>query len=163
MSLLSSQDLIECIKNTKKPTMGICLGMQIMFERSAEGDVNCIGIFKNKIIKLPNNIRIPQMGWNKLLYASEASVVSLSFMERLGEVGKVDSKTEDQKKINKFVYFANSYYAPIGDYTINYVDYEGIKISAMVQKDNFFGCQFHPEKSGKVGEEILDSFIKDNR
>lgn len=135
MDLLNKQDLIHSVQNTKKPTLGICLGMQIMFKYSKEGDVDCIDIFNERIIKLSNNVRVPQMGWNKL----------------------IDEKNTEYN--NQYVYFANSFYAPIGNYTINYVDYEGIAISAMINKDNFFGCQFHPEKSGKIGEKILNNFL----
>lgn len=135
MDLLDKQGLIECVKNTKKPTLGICLGMQIMFEYSEEGDVICLGIIKGNIIKLPSNIRTPQMGWNKLF----------------------NGKYNDE-----FVYFAHSYYSRISDYTRSYVDYEGIKISAIVEKDNFIGCQFHPEKSGIIGIKILSDFLYEN-
>jgi glutamine amidotransferase len=134
MDLLHSQGLIECVKNTIKPVLGICLGMQIMFNFSEEGYVDCLGIFDGKIVKLPENVRIPQMGWNKL----------------------VNGKYEDE-----FVYFANSYYATISEYTESYIDYENIKISAIVRMNNFVGCQFHPEKSGKVGEKILSDFLYD--
>lgn len=132
MNVLNEQNLAICIKDTKKPLLGICLGMQIMFEFSEEGSVNCLNIFDEKIIKLPTNVKIPQMGWNKIL---------------------------NGKYQNEFVYFANSFYLPISKYTQSYVDYEGIKISAIIKKDNFFGCQFHPEKSGKIGEKILKDFI----
>jgi glutamine amidotransferase len=135
MDLLDKQGLIECIKNATKPVLGICLGMQIMLKSSEEGNVYCLGIFDSKIIKLPKNVRTPQMGWNQLIN------------------GKYNAE---------FVYFANSYYAPIFKYTKSYVDYEGVKISAMIKKDNFVGCQFHPEKSGKVGEKILSDFLYEN-
>lgn len=134
MDLLNEQHLINCIKNSKKITLGICLGMQVMFQSSEEGSINCIGIFDQRVIKLPNNVRIPQMGWNKII---------------------------NGKYNNEFVYFANSYYAPISKYTQSYVEYEGVQISCIVKKDNFFGCQFHPEKSGKVGEKILIDFLYD--
>lgn len=134
MHLLHSQNLINCIKNTKKSVLGICLGMQIMFEKSEEGDVDCIGIFKGNVIELPNNVNSPQMGWNML---------------------------NNGKYKEEYVYFANSYYVAICEYTQSYVEYEGIKISAIVKKSNFIGCQFHPEKSAKVGEQILNDFLYD--
>ena len=132
MNLLHKQDLINAIKSTKKPVLGICLGIQIMFNFSEEGNTKCLGIFDENVIRLINNIQAPQMGWNKLI---------------------------NGKNADKFVYFANSYYVPICKYTESYVDYNGIKMSAMVKKNNFFGCQFHPEKSGKIGEEILKNFL----
>ncbi len=132
MDLLNSQGLAEAIKNTTKPVLGICLGMQIMFKFSEEGGVSCLGIFDEKVIKLPTSVRTPQMGWNKLI---------------------------NGKYANEFVYFANSYYVPLCKYTESHVDYDGIRVSAMVKKNNFIGCQFHPEKSGDLGEKILYDFL----
>lgn len=132
MNLLSKQGLIECLRSTTKPVLGICLGMQIMCAFSQEGSTDCIGIFNENVVKLPTNVIVPQMGWNRLIN---------------GQYGE------------EFVYFANSYYVPICDDTISYVEYSGIKISAMIQKNNFLGCQFHPEKSGVIGSSILSDFI----
>ncbi|QED23616.1 imidazole glycerol phosphate synthase subunit HisH [Candidatus Deianiraea vastatrix] len=132
MDLLNLQNLTTVIKNTKKPVLGICLGMQIMCQFSEEGNVDCIGVFDKNIVRLPADVVTPQMGWNKLIG------------------GKYDGK---------FVYFANSFYLPKCEFTENYVDYCGIKISAMIRKDNFLGCQFHPEKSGEIGEKILSDFV----
>ena len=132
MEMIESQNLGNCIKNTKKPVLGICLGMQIMFEKSAEGSVDCLRIFEGEIVKIPDGVRSPQMGWNKIIG------------------GKYDGN---------FVFFANSYYSPIIDYTESFVEYFGVEISAIVQKNNFLGCQFHPEKSGVIGEKILNDFI----
>lgn len=131
MEVLNSQNLIDCVRSSKKPVLGICLGMQIMCNFSEEGNVNCLGIFDTKVIKLPDNVNSPQMGWNKLsgIYPEE------------------------------YVYFANSYYVPTFEYTKSYVDYNEIKISAIIRKNNFIGCQFHPEKSGLIGEKILSNFL----
>ena len=132
MELLRQQDLIDVIKNTTKPVLGICLGMQLMFSKSQEGDVDCLKIFDEEIIKLPSHVNIPQMGWNKL---------------------------ENGKYKDQFIYFANSYFAKPNADTEAFVDYDGIKVAAIVRKNNFYGCQFHPEKSGTVGENILRDFI----
>ncbi len=132
MDLLRSQNLIEVLKSTEKPVLGICLGMQIMFDYSSEGDVECLGIMAGRVVRLPQNLLAPQMGWNQLIG------------------GKYDGK---------FVYFANSYYAAPCLDTLSFVEYENLKIAAIVKKDNFFGCQFHPEKSGIVGQKILREFI----
>ncbi len=132
MEMILSQNLAHCIKNTKKSVLGICLGMQIMFKHSAEGNVDCLGIFDGNVVKIPDDIQTPQMGWNQIIG------------------GKYDGK---------FVFFANSFYTPIGDCTESFVEHFGIKISATVRKNNFIGCQFHPEKSGAIGEQILNDFI----
>jgi glutamine amidotransferase len=132
MELLKLQNLIEVVKSTNKPVLGICLGMQIMFESSKEGEVDCLGILKGKVIHFPQNVTAPQMGWNRLMG------------------GKYDSE---------FVYFANSYFTFPQENTLSYVDYENLKVAAIIQKNNFFGCQFHPEKSGVVGQKILEDFI----
>ncbi len=131
MKLLHLQNLVKALKSTKKPVLGICLGMQIMFDYSAEGDVECLGIISGKIIRLPKEVNSPQMGWNKL------------------KGGKHDGE---------FVYFANSYYLPARHDVLSYVEYENLKITAIIKKDNFLACQFHPEKSGVVGINILKEF-----
>ena len=132
MEMIEAQSLGNCIKKTKKPVLGICLGMQIMFEKSAEGCVDCLGIFKGEIMKIPDGVRSPQMGWNKMIG------------------GKYDGE---------FVFFANSFYSPNSENTESFVEYFGVEISAVVRKNNFLGCQFHPEKSGIIGEKILNDFI----
>lgn len=132
MDLLNMQNLAECIKNTAKPVLGICLGMQIMCSFSQEGDTECLGIFSQSAVRLPEDAVVPQMGWNRLLG---------------GKYG------------GEFVYFANSYYIPFCEYTESHVEYGGVDVSAIVRKDNFFGCQFHPEKSGAIGSRILNDFI----
>ncbi len=132
MKMLESQNLLDGICNFTKPVLGICLGMQIMFENSAEGNVNCLGIIPGKIEKIPDGITSPQMGWNRLI---------------------------NGKYAGNFVYFANSFYAKVAENTTSFVSYNRLEISAIVQYKNFIGCQFHPEKSGKVGEEILSDFL----
>ena len=132
MSMIKTQNLGDCIKKTQKPVLGICLGMQIMFEKSAEGGVDCLGIFDGEIVKIPDGIRSPQMGWNKIIGGEHHC---------------------------EFVFFANSFYAPTSQHTESFVEYFGVEISAIVRKNNFLGCQFHPEKSGVFGEKILNDFI----
>ena len=132
MEMLQQQDLIDCIKSTQKPVLGICLGMQIMCNFSQEFDTKCLGIFDEKVVHLPANVVAPQMGWNGI---------------------------ENGKYQGEFVYFCNNFYVPICKNTIAYVDYCGTKISAIIQKNNFTGMQFHPEKSGKVGEKILKDWL----
>lgn len=135
MKKLKNNDLINLIKSTKKTTLGICLGMQIMCNYSQEFNTDCLGIFDCDVIHLPSNVISPQMGWNCL---------------------------KKSKYENNYVYFANSFYAPLFDNTISFVEYGNIKISAIIKKDNFIGVQFHPEKSSKIGEQILKDFLGNN-
>lgn len=139
MDYLKERRLNEVILSLKQPVLGICLGMQLMCAFSEEGNVDCLGIFDQKI-KLFNNkkLKVPQVGWNQIF----------------------DLKSEifSNLKPEEFVYFVHSYYADLGKSTIATTNY-GIDYSAALQKDNFFGCQFHPEKSGDVGNKILENFI----
>ena len=133
MEMLQKQELVDCIKTTKKPVLGICLGMQIMCDFSEEFDTKCLGIFDEKVMHLPADLVAPQMGWNCF---------------------------ENGKYQGEFVYFCNNFYVPVCKNTTAFVDYFGLKISAIIQKNNFTGMQFHPEKSGKVGEKILADWLE---
>lgn len=133
MKKLQDNNLIDVILNCKKPVLGICLGMQIMCDFSQEFNTKCIGIFNENVIHLPENLVSPQMGWNCF---------------------------ENGKYKGEFVFFCNNFYVPICKNTTAFVDYFGTKISAIIQKDNFTGMQFHPEKSGKVGEKILLDWLE---
>jgi glutamine amidotransferase len=133
MAYLKEKGLDEVIKNLKQPFLGICLGMQLMCDYSEEGDVECLGIFKTKVKKFPPLDLVPQRGWNSIV-----------------QNGK-ENENED-------VYFVHSYYAEVckeTTATCNYI----LNFSAALQKDNFYGVQYHPEKSGKIGEEILNKFL----
>ena len=132
MEKLKENQLIDVILSCNKPVLGICLGMQIMCSFSQEFETKCLGIFNEKVKKIPDNLVSPQMGWNVI-------------------------ENGDYK--GEFVYFCNSFYVPICKNTTAFVDYFGTKISAIIQKDNFLGMQFHPEKSGKVGEEMLAEWL----
>ena len=133
MEMLQKQDLIDAIKSTQKPVLGICLGMQIMCIFSQEFNTKCLGIFDEKVIHLPDCLVSPQMGWNCI---------------------------ENGKHQGEFVYFCNNFYVPICKNTTAFVDYFGTKISEIIKKNNFTGMQFHPEKSGKVGEKMLGDWLR---
>lgn len=140
MKFLEESGLGNIIKELKQPVLGICLGMQLMCQHSEEGNVKCLGIFDTTVKKFQarNKEKIPHMGWNQI----------------------TDLKTSlfQKTKNNDFVYFVHSYYVPVCENTIattNYID----NFSAALNKNNFYACQFHPEKSGDIGSTILEQFI----
>ena len=140
MSNLESFNLTNFIKNTKKPLLGICLGMQILGDFSEELDQETLGIipFKTQKFELPKEYSLPHMGWNE-----------------------VASSHPLFKGLNgAYFYFVHSYHVALNDYTIATSDY-GVKFSASLAKDNFYGVQFHPERSGEAGEILISNFIKD--
>ena len=134
MKNLKDKDLISYIKNTKKQVLGICIGMQILYEHSEEDDVHCLGIIKGKIKKFKPTqaLPVPQMGWNNV--------------------------SDKNKKLSNQYYFANSYYAPVSEYTVATSSYIN-DFTSILQKDNFLGCQFHPEKSSFAGVKFLNYFM----
>ena len=139
MDELGKLDLIETIRNLKQPVLGICLGMQLLAEYSEEGETNGLGILKGNVRRFnAASLKVPQMGWNKL---------------NVGD-SKLFSGLESD-----FVYYVNSYYLPVNkEYTVGVSEY-GVNITGAIEKNNFYGCQFHPEKSGEFGEKILKNFI----
>lgn len=143
MNYLKERKLDEVIRNLKQPVLGVCLGMQLMCDHSEENDTKCLGIFDEQVKKFSNDsqvgsFKIPQIGWNKIY----------------------DVKTDLMEGVNdSYCYFVHSYYASLGEHTIATTDY--IKpYSAALHKNNFYGVQFHPEKSADKGERILKNFIE---
>lgn len=141
MAYLKDRNLDQLIVSLKQPVLGICLGMQLMCQYSAENDTKCLGIFEEQVLAFkPDqmNLKVPQIGWNTINHLKT---------ELFNEV------TE-----NSFTYFVHGFYAGIGVDTIattNYIqDY-----SSALHKNNFFGVQFHPEKSAAVGEQIIQNFL----
>lgn len=130
--------LDKVIPLLKQPVLGICLGMQLMCEHSQENDTDCLGIFPIEVKKFNVDLKVPHIGWNQI----------------------VDLKGHlfDKVKEADYVYYVHSYYIPMNVYSIANTNY-GIKYSGAIQKDNFYACQFHPEKSGDIGEQILKNFI----
>jgi glutamine amidotransferase len=137
MNALHSLELTSLIKELKQPVLGICIGMQIFYEYSQEQKTKCLGIINGEIKKLSaeQGIKVPQMGWNEVIFNSSAL-----------------------SKLNNHYYFANSYYAEGSSETAAVTDYK-VTMSSVVIKNNFIGCQFHPEKSSVAGEQFLDYFL----
>lgn len=140
MEYLKAHQLDQVIKNLTQPVLGICVGQQLLCRHSEEGDVNCIGIFDVDVKRFKpqkHEDKVPAMGWNELY----------------------DLKTDLYKGLSHpYSYFVHSYYVPLCEETIATADYI-LPYSASLHKDNFYTCQFHPEKSGKVGEQILRNFL----
>ena len=142
MQYLKEQRLDELIKGLKQPVLGICIGMQLLCRYSEEKNSDCLCVFDVPVLKFQpekQGDKVPHMGWN-----------NLSNME----TDLYSGISEDD-----FAYFVHSYYVPENEYTIATTDYIQ-KFSASMRKDNFYTTQFHPEKSGKVGEKILDNFLQ---
>ena len=141
MDKLRERGLIEAIKSRSNPTLGVCLGMQLMCEYSEEGNTNGMGIFDNKVlhIKGDDRLKVPHVGWN--------SIYNL-------KSGLFEGVEEDD-----FVYYVHSYSANINENTIATTDYP-LPFSGALNRANFYGCQFHPEKSGVLGAKILSNFLK---
>jgi len=141
MTFLKKEGLDEIIKSLKQPVLGICLGMQLLCEYSEEGETKGLGVFPQKVVKfIPNSkLKVPHMGWNTL------TCKSVSLLQGLPNTG--------------YAYFVHSYYAELSEFTIATCDY-GQPFSAALQKGNFYATQFHPEKSGSIGKQILQNFIK---
>ena len=137
----NSANFLQVVGNT--PVFGICLGMEIFFEKSQEGNEKGLGIINGDVIVLPNTLKVPHMGWNAL------------------EI-KQENKILEGIEYGSWVYFVHSFRAnPISpDVIIAESDYD-VKVPAIVQKDNYFGTQFHPEKSGSVGALMLKNFLRE--
>lgn len=139
MKYLNNNGLTDAIKSLLQPTLGICLGLQLMCLRSEEGDTECLKIFKTEVKKFPADDIIPHLGWNSIYNVS-------------GHLFNGFNKEEA-------VYFLHSYYAGICEQTIASCNYI-LPFSAAMRKDNFYATQFHPEKSGDTGELILKNFLE---
>ena len=138
MKMLVDSGLDVLIPTLKQPVLGICLGMQLMCKHSEEGNTNGLRIFDVNVVKFSNEVKVPQMGWNTIY--------------------NLKSPLFEGIKENEFMYLVHSFYAPLSENTIATTNYE-LEYSTALQRDNFFGVQFHPEKSGILGEQILKNFL----
>ena len=136
-----AETTMKLIKELRQPVLGICLGMQLMCRHSEEGDVDCLGIFDadvKRFVSQKHEDKVPHMGWNT--------------------ISQTDSDLFRGFTKEEFVYFVHSFYVPVNDCTAAVTDYI-LPFSAALHKDNFYATQFHPEKSGSVGERILQNFL----
>ncbi|NQT59112.1 MAG: imidazole glycerol phosphate synthase subunit HisH [Bacteroidetes bacterium] len=138
MNYLRRTGLDTVLKNLTQPFLGICLGMQLMCKWSQENDTECLGIFNEDVLLFPPKLKVPHMGWNNLSGMRSPLLAGVT--------------TEE------YFYFVHSFYAAKGAETIAACDYI-IEFSAALQKGNYYGLQFHPEKSSKAGETILRNFL----
>jgi len=138
MRMLIASGLDVLVPQLKQPVLGICLGMQLMCHSSEEGNTTGLGIFDADVLKFPDTVKVPQIGWNEIAGLKSDLFKSVSEKEH--------------------IYMVHSFYAPLGKETIASSDY-GLSFSAALRKDNFYGVQFHPEKSSVVGEQILKNFL----
>ena len=139
MAKLKDSGLDKVIPTLKQPVLGICLGMQLLCNSSEEGNTKGLGIFDIDVIRFSKDVKVPQIGWNQI------SSLKTDLFEGITE--------------NEFMYLVHSYYAPLCEEAIATSEY-GIKYSSSLQKDNFYGVQFHPEKSSAAGEQILKNFLE---
>ena len=149
MESLRRSGLDEVIVRLRQPVLGICVGQQLLCRHSEEGDVDCIGVFDAEVKRFQpqrHEDKVPAMGWNSL-YDLKSPLYE-GFPE-----------SADQQQAAPYVYFVHSYYVPLCADTIATADYI-LPYSASLHKGNFYTCQFHPEKSGKVGEQILRNFME---
>ena len=138
---LREAGLVEVIRSLRRPVLGICVGMQVMCRHSEEGDVECLNIFDARVkrFKPAPDLKVPHMGWN--------------------QIGNLETKLFKGLEGGSYVYFVHSYYPELCPDTIATARH-GVMFSAALKYENFYGTQFHPEKSGDVGERIIENFLK---
>ncbi len=141
MRKLHERGLVECVRNLTQPVLGVCLGMQLLFESSEEGPTETLGLIPGVVALLPGapGIQVPHMGWNTVLCGRSG--------------GLLDGITTDAR-----FYFVHSYAAPVNAFTLASCDH-GTPFAAIVQRANFSGVQFHPERSGVAGARLLKNFV----
>ena len=138
MEKLQQTGLDQLIPTLQQPVLGICLGMQLLCDATEEGDVKGLGIVSGKVIRFSDHVKVPQMGWNT--------------------ISKLQTTLFNGIKEEDFMYLVHSYYVPLLPETIAQSDYDGA-YSVALQKDNFYGVQFHPEKSSTAGSQLLQNFL----
>jgi imidazole glycerol-phosphate synthase subunit HisH len=142
MARLEHAGLVETIRELRQPMLGICVGMQLLFESSEEGAVSCLGLLPGQVRRLPDraDLPVPHIGWNQLEFTRESALL-------------------EGVAPREYVYFVHSFAAPVSELTIATTSY-GEAFSAIVQRDNIYGAQFHPERSARVGARVLRNFLQ---
>ncbi|MDZ7878247.1 MAG: imidazole glycerol phosphate synthase subunit HisH [Saprospiraceae bacterium] len=145
MRSLRERNLDKLIPELKQPFLGVCVGMQLLCAHSEENDTPCLGVIPQKVVKFPTDkgIKVPQVGWNRLNIATpnnQATIINAQFQD-------------------EWFYFVHSYYVETGAYTTATANYGG-EFSACLRKDNFHAAQFHPEKSSKAGQQLIQNFLE---
>ncbi len=138
MQQLQKRELDQLIPTLQQPVLGICLGMQLMCDFSEEGNTSCLGIFDVAVKRFDNTHKVPQIAWNQIFNLSSPLFKGINEKE--------------------FMYLVHSYYVPLNKHSIASTNY-GVDYASALQKNNFYGVQFHPEKSGKIGAQLLQNFI----
>lgn len=141
MTQLNERKLVECLRNLKQPVLGICLGMQLLFESSEEGETACLGLLPGMVRRIPKaeGFSVPHMGWNQIEFAEENSLTA-------------------GIKSGEYFYFVHSYVAPNSQWSTGFCNYSE-RFPSMVSKGNFHGVQFHPERSAASGVRLLRNFV----
>lgn len=141
MRRLRELGLVDVVRSLRQPVLGVCLGMQLLLEGSEESDTECLGLIPARAARFRGEgLRVPQIGWNVLQVERAHPLL-------------------DGLPANAHAYFVHSYAAPVGPWTLASADYGG-RFSGIVQKDNFYGMQFHPERSAGVGARLMSNFLK---
>lgn len=160
MAYLHEHGLDEVIRSLRQPVLGICIGQQLLCKHSEEGNTDCLGIFDAEVKRFHptrHEDKVPCMGWNKL-EPTPTPPQGRGYVDPLFR-NVLDVKNPSLGEAQGWVYFVHSYYVPLCEETIATADYI-LPYSAALHKDNFYATQFHPEKSGAVGERIIRNFLE---
>jgi len=141
MKQLQERGFVDVLVNFDAPFLGICLGMQLLMDFSYEDEVECLGIISGMVREFPDRVKVPQIGWNRVVQCCGENLLFKDVPDR------------------SYFYFVNSYYVGAGVNVVGSTNY-GVNFASVVNRDNFYGVQFHPEKSGKVGLKLLNNFCE---